>query len=55
MTTNIALAFDINVAGYCLVDYTVFQTKIFDFGIDGTFQFGKHNFYTVDIYYRFTF
>jgi len=55
ITGNIALAFDVNFAGYCLVDYSVFQTKKFDFGIDGTFQFGKHNFYTVNIYYRFTF
>lgn len=29
--------------------------RIFDFGIDGTFQFGKHNFGTVNIYYKFTF
>lgn len=53
--SNIVTAFDVNFTGYCLVDYSVFQTKKFDFGIDGTFQFGKHDFYTVNIYYRFTF
>lgn len=55
ISCNIVTAFDVNFAGYCMVDYSVFQTKLFDFGIDGIFQFGNHSSYTLNIYYKFSF